>query len=76
MLLAGEIGDRRPELVAVDRLAQVALEARGASDANIQKIARSKGFRSRRIGGPPINQTRNIKNDYDSILACPMDEEQ
>lgn len=30
MLLAGEIGDRRPELVAVDRLAQVALEARGA----------------------------------------------
>src|SRR4029453_9495442 len=29
-LLAGEIDDRRPELVAVDRLAQVALEARAA----------------------------------------------
>src|SRR5262249_9159033 len=30
MLLAGEFGDRRAQLVAVDRLAQVALEARGA----------------------------------------------
>src|SRR4030095_11999828 len=30
MLLAGEIDDRRPELVAVDRLSQVGLEARGA----------------------------------------------
>src|SRR4029450_8401318 len=30
MLLAGEIDDRRPELVGVGRLAQVALEARGA----------------------------------------------
>src|SRR4030095_6420378 len=30
MFRAGEIDDRRPELVAVDRLAQVALEARGA----------------------------------------------
>ena len=30
MLLAGEIDDRRPELVGVNRLAQIALEARGA----------------------------------------------
>src|SRR4030095_5713551 len=36
MLLAGEIDDRRPELVAVDRLAQVALEARGAHAGILQ----------------------------------------
>src|SRR5262245_5576981 len=36
MLLAGEIEDRRPELFAVDRLAQVALEARRAYGGILQ----------------------------------------